>query len=85
MNLFSSYYPEWVQGHKLFSSILIVALYFLLCSLTLVLYRLVFSEISTSPGPKLAAATYWYEFFFNYIRQEKYIFEIKRMHQKYGL
>ena len=48
-------------------------------------YRLVFSQLAGFPGPKLAAATYWYEFYYDCIRQGKFVFEIERMHRKYGL
>ncbi|CAD6587386.1 MAG: hypothetical protein ASARMPREDX12_002831 [Alectoria sarmentosa] len=36
------------------------------------------------PGPKLAAATGWYEFYYDCLLAGKYIFEIERMHEVYG-
>ena len=54
-------------------------------TLGLAVYRLVFSQLAGFPGPKLAAATYWYEFYYDCICQGKFIFEIERMHRKYGL
>ncbi|CAD6444943.1 696affef-5bae-4969-8a8e-53327ef140c5 [Sclerotinia trifoliorum] len=47
-------------------------------------YRLYFSPIARFPGPKLAALTLWYEFYFNVIRDGQWIWEIKRMHEEYG-
>jgi hypothetical protein len=37
------------------------------------------------PGPKLAALTLWYEFYYDVIKGGKYTWEIGRMHEKYGL
>ncbi|KAL8649988.1 MAG: hypothetical protein Q9226_005334, partial [Calogaya cf. arnoldii] len=39
-------------------------------------YRLYFSPLAKFPGPKLAALTLWYEFYFD--------LEIERMHKQYG-
>ncbi|RDW71072.1 hypothetical protein BP6252_07635 [Coleophoma cylindrospora] len=48
------------------------------------IYRLHFSPIAGFPGPKLAALTLWYEFYYDVVLRGQYTFEIKRMHQKYG-
>lgn len=50
----------------------------------LVVYRLFFSPLAKFPGSKLAAATSWYEFYFDYWLEGKYVFEIERMHKIYG-
>jgi hypothetical protein len=49
-----------------------------------VISRLYFSPLAKFPGPKIAAASAWYEFYYDYCLNGKYIFEIERMHQKYG-
>lgn len=49
-----------------------------------VIYRLYFHPLSKFPGPKLAAVTHLYEFYFNIIRDGMFIWEIERMHQQYG-
>jgi len=36
------------------------------------------------PGPKLAAASFLYEFWFDFVKGGRYTWEIKRMHEKYG-
>ena len=50
----------------------------------LVLYRLYLSPLARFPGPRLAAATAWYEFYYDAIQHGKYTFEIARMHKQYG-
>ena len=49
-----------------------------------VTYRLYFSPLSNFPGPKLAAATLWYEFYYDAIRKGRYTFKIMELHGKYG-
>ncbi|KAI6091573.1 putative cytochrome P450 [Hypoxylon rubiginosum] len=51
---------------------------------TLVLYRLFLHPLAAFPGPKLAAATLWYEFFYDGIRRGQYTFKIQEMHEKHG-
>ena len=50
----------------------------------LVLYRLFLSPIAGFPGPKVAAATGWYEFYHDYFRKGTYVFRIADMHKRYG-
>lgn len=52
--------------------------------LGLAIYRLYFSPIAKFPGPKLAALTLWYEFYYDVVKRGKYTWEIEKMHQKYG-
>ena len=49
-----------------------------------VLYRLQFHPLARFPGPKIAAATLWYEFYYDCILYGQYTFKIGRMHEKYG-
>jgi hypothetical protein len=50
-----------------------------------IIYRLWFSPLAGFPGPKLAAMTSLYEFYFDFFKKAKYCFEIERMHQVYGM
>ncbi|CAI7585619.1 unnamed protein product [Penicillium viridicatum] len=47
-------------------------------------YHLYFHPLSSFPGPKLAAATFLYEFYYDVVKSGMYIWEIERMHEKYG-
>lgn len=40
--------------------------------------------LSNVPGPKLAAATYWPEFYHDVVLGGRYTHAIKRMHDQYG-
>ncbi|KAH0555914.1 hypothetical protein GP486_006142 [Trichoglossum hirsutum] len=52
--------------------------------LALSVYRLYFSPIAKFPGPKLAALTFWYEFYYDVIKRGRYTWKIKELHEKYG-
>lgn len=47
-------------------------------------YRLLFSPLAKFPGPKLAALTLWYEFYYDVIKRGRYTWKIAEMHKQYG-
>jgi cytochrome P450 len=56
------------------------AVYFL----TRVFYNLFLHPLSKFPGPKLAAATRWYEAYYDLVLKGQYTFRIAEMHKQYG-
>lgn len=48
------------------------------------IYRLYFCPIARFPGPRLAALTLWYEFYFDVILSGRYQWKIREMHARYG-
>ena len=50
----------------------------------LVFYRLVLSPVAGFPGPKIAAATGWYEFYYDFFQKGMFLYEIEKMHDTYG-
>lgn len=50
-----------------------------------VIYRLYFHPLSRFPGPKLAAATLWYEFYYEVIQEGQFTFKIRDLHKQYGM
>lgn len=56
----------------------------IVCVLCGAIYRLYFSPIAGFPGPKLAALTYWYEFYYDVVKDGQYLFQIEKLHKRYG-
>ncbi|GAB1208252.1 hypothetical protein APSETT445_006993 [Aspergillus pseudonomiae] len=48
------------------------------------IYRLYFDPLHHIPGPKLAAISHAYEFYHDVIRGGLFVWEIEKMHEKYG-
>ena len=57
---------------------------FLLYLVGLAVYRLYLSPIAKFPGPKLAAATYLFEGYYDVVKRGKYTFKIRDLHAEYG-
>jgi hypothetical protein len=61
---------------------------FLLASLIFLtlrsIYRLWYHPLSHIPGPPLAAITHLYEAYHDIVRGGLYVWEIEKMHDKYG-
>jgi len=52
--------------------------------ISLAFYRLYLSPLARFPGPKLAALTKWYEFYYDVITQGQFTFQIQKLHKRYG-
>lgn len=57
----------------------------ILYTISLLIYRLYLSPLAKFPGPKLAAVTLWYEFYYDVIKTGKYTFKLKELHRQYGM
>ncbi|TVY92481.1 Cyrochrome P450 monooxygenase [Lachnellula willkommii] len=60
----------------------IVALVVVWCIQTAI-YRLYFSPVAQFPGPKLAALTLWYEFYYDVWLGGQYVFKMHEFHEQY--
>ena len=49
----------------------------------LIIYRLYFSPLAKFPGPKVAAATLWYEFYYDVVKRGRYTWKIAELHAQY--
>lgn len=49
------------------------------------LYNLFLNPLRGFPGPKIAAMTSLYEFWYDVINDGQYLWQIEKMHQKYGI
>ncbi|KAG6995793.1 N-acetyltryptophan 6-hydroxylase ivoC [Physcia stellaris] len=63
---------------------LLLGCVYLLYGLGLGIYRLYFDPLAKFPGPKLAALTLWYEFYYDVVKRGRYTFEIAELHKQYG-
>lgn len=46
--------------------------------------RLYLSPVAKFPGPRLAALTFWYEFYYDVVKGGKYTWKIAQLHDQYG-
>jgi hypothetical protein len=90
----------WKRGHPLYTIMAILGAplvpllasllpyllpLFLLYILSLSVYRLFLSPIAHIPGPRLAALTSLYEFYYDCILGGQFYVELQRLHKQYGM
>jgi len=67
-----------------FDAIVLLAGSLSLYCIGLAISRLYFHPLSNFPGPKLAATTLWFEFYYEVIRKGQLTFKIQEWHKQYG-
>ena len=73
------------MSREAFSSALIgIATVQLISVLLVSAYRLYFHPLAKIPGPRLAALTFWYEFYHDVILPGRYVWKIQKLHKDYG-
>jgi hypothetical protein len=78
MDLSPSFGNDNLVAVKIFSGVL------LLWIIGTAIYRVYLSPLSKIPGPKLAALTSWYEFYYDAVKGGQFTFHIQDLHRKYG-
>ena len=48
------------------------------------IYRLYYAPVAGFPGPRLAALTFFYEFYYDVWREGQYTWKIQALHKQYG-
>ena len=51
---------------------------------SVIVYRLFFHPLSRIPGPKIAAVSRLYDFYYDCILGGKFVFKIEELHKQYG-
>jgi hypothetical protein len=69
-----------LSAANIWAAVLAIVVY----TFSLVIYRLYFSPLAGFPGPKLTAATEWYEIYYNVAKGGKFFRKIPEWHEKYG-
>ena len=72
--------------HAVVLLFIVAYVFFAIWKICLVVYRLCFHPLARIPGPRLAGATQWYEFYYDILKWPggQYWLEIDKMHERYG-
>ena len=85
MNFLNPVLPVAFQDNIIAFSIAVAAAFFSVYLIWSVVHRLFFSPLAGFPGSKVAASTHFYEFYYDWWCHGRYIYEIEKMHEKYGV
>ncbi|KAJ5710315.1 benzoate 4-monooxygenase cytochrome P450 [Penicillium malachiteum] len=75
-------FTSTMLGSSLLPSILLGGIFLYVIGRSI--YRLYFHPLRRIPGPKLAAVSHIYEFYFDILLGGQFMFEIARLHKQYG-
>jgi cytochrome P450 len=73
-----------IEGLTSYTVLHLLTASFILYLAGLAFHRLFLSPIACFPGPRLAALTQWYEFYYNVILPGQFFLHIETLHDKYG-
>jgi hypothetical protein len=76
--------PEQIQKYPPATIVAGLFVVWLVYLVALAIYRLYFSPLAKLPGPKLAALSKWYEFYYEVLLKGHFTFQIQELHKKYG-
>ena len=76
--------PRHVEQLSLRSMIPLLVVCLLVFPVLLAIYRNSVHPLAKYPGPKLAAASYWYEYYYDVTMKGRYIWKIMDLHEQYG-
>lgn len=76
---------NFTQSLSLRDIIVTLGAIYLTCWLCVFVYRITLHPLAKFPGPKLAGATFWYEFYYDvWPTRYRYMWKIQELHRKYG-
>jgi hypothetical protein len=73
-----------LEGSLLPRILLYLAFFFATRIVYVLCYRLIFHPLARIPGPKLAAATFFYQTYYSLVPASRYYAQIGKLHKKYG-
>lgn len=83
---FDNYHSTRLSEHLSLTLVGVLALFFcVFYPISLAIYRIFFHPLARIPGPKLAGATYWYEYYYDVTKQGKYLWKLIELHKEYGM
>jgi len=71
---------DWISNNRILTAIIALLVY----QIAKTTYRLFLHPLTKFPGPKLAAATRWYEIYYELIAGGQWTARIAKMHEQYG-
>lgn len=75
---------QTVQSRPFLASAVIISLLSVIYAISLGVYRLYLHPLARFPGPKLAALSKWYEFYYEVVQKGQFTFHIQDLHRRYG-
>lgn len=86
-NMFVDYVPVSFVDYSTWDVLTVAFATYCLYVVLLVVYRLYSSPLSSIPGSKLAAATGWYETYYQLVKKGggQFTFKIAEWHRNYGI